>query len=258
MLAKGIGRFLEGRAAAIAAIAILVVAVCGEVALSNVPDSNGTFHGCFRVNKGNPAPTAYMRIIDPSVGQTCTGFETAAFFSQTGPTGPTGTTGAMGATGVTGATGATGATGNTGATGATGAGPTGATGNIGSTGATGAAGATGPTGPTGPTGSGPGAQGAQGAPGATGNPGSPGAVGQVPLTIVTASMSGFPISQGTATCPYGWVNVSGGVMNAQGIIYLSEPSGTDVDGYVKPGGGWFVEDSLSETIFVECLKAIGY
>lgn len=220
---SGVGReraglFRTRQSVLIAAVfAVLAVAACGAIALSSVLQ-NGVFYGCYRVISGEPGPTAYMRIIDPSVGQKCSGLETAMNFNQSGPTGPTGATGATGVTGPSGATGPTGVTGSTGATG-----PSGSTGATGSTGPTGATGATGPTG--------------------TATLTTTFIVG--PVNIPYGGGLGY---YGKVNCPSGYAMAVGGFEgNPSGGVYESYPGSS--------GTSWFVSAmNTGVNVYATCIK----
>ena len=117
--------------------AVVGSVLVGGVAFAAIPGSNGVINGCYQKNVGN------LRVIDPSVGDSCRPSEIPISWSQTGPAGPQGPKGDTGATGPQGPKGDTGATG-----------PQGLAGPQGPKGDTGATGAQGPAGPQGPPGSG--------------------------------------------------------------------------------------------------------
>jgi hypothetical protein len=165
------------RAAALFGAALVVVVSSSAVAASApMTESTRQVHAC--VHK----MTLTVRIIDPTLKQSCSKTERSVSWNITGPKGDRGATGAAGLDGATGATGPAGVTGPKGETGADGA--TGPKGEIGETGATGPAGpkgndgATGAKGDTGATG----LTGDTGAAGATGPKGDPGPAGPTGLT----------------------------------------------------------------------------
>jgi len=236
--------------------AFVAVGICGAVAVSSVPD-NGIIYGCYSSYNNEPSGAAYMRVIDPSVGQKCSGLEMAMQFYQNGPTGSTGVTGSTGAIGFTGPTGATGNPGRTGATGATGT--TGATGPTGPTGATGATGQTGTTGPPGVTGA-TGASGRTGTTGANGAVGPGGALGSMGTSglsqwvedEVLETTGGAYLYSGTAYCPDAtWVAVSGGQDETGAVVTGSPGASYPVNNYT----GWYASDTLFKfQVFVICVK----
>ncbi len=246
--------FLAKRSA-LAVVAIVVLGVCGGIVLASVPDKNGVIYACYSSANNEPNGSAYMRVIDPSVGQTCSGLETAMQFYQNGPTGPTGVTGSTGASGLigpTGPAGQTGATGAVGATGSTGAsGPTGSTGAMGATGATGTTGPTGITGPTGstaPTGP-PGPNGAQGPAGANGAPG-PTGLSQWYMSRADMTIGGPQLYSATVSCGDGtWIVTSGGEFTLNG------PTAPSYSYAVSNHTAWYASDNIYQNqVFAICVK----
>jgi Collagen triple helix repeat (20 copies) len=98
-------------------IAGLAVAVVGGVASASIPSPDGTIKSCY-----DPR-AAYVRVVDPELGQFCTPAEKPLDWNQTGPQGPAGPAGPAGPQGAAGPAGAQGPAGPAGP-----AGPTGATG----------------------------------------------------------------------------------------------------------------------------------
>jgi hypothetical protein len=135
-----------------ALVGAATMAAVGGVAYATIPDSNGVIHGCYTTKGG------ILRVIDTSVGQSCTSFETPITWNQKGPkgdTGPQGLRGDAGPAGPKGDAGPAGAQGPNGDTGPPGPkGDTGQTGSQGPKGDTGPAGSQGPPGPPGPAGAG--------------------------------------------------------------------------------------------------------
>lgn len=84
----------RGRMVRVAAVVggATVVASGGAV-WASIPQANGVIKACY-----NPS-AAYLRVIDPALGQTCTSSERALDWNQTGPAGPTGPQGPAGPTG---------------------------------------------------------------------------------------------------------------------------------------------------------------
>jgi hypothetical protein len=83
------------------AVVVVVGALIGAAgaAYAAIPDSNGIIHGCY-TNRGG-----LLRVIDLSMSQKCTAFETPLDWSQKGPKGDPGPPGPAGAAGDTGAQG---------------------------------------------------------------------------------------------------------------------------------------------------------
>jgi len=98
-----------GRKGGVVLAAVAVMAVAAGVAYATIPDSGGVIHGCYLNKIGT------LRVIDPSAGQKCAGFETPIQWNQTGPQGATGSAGPKGDTGATGPQGPAGPTGAPGA-----------------------------------------------------------------------------------------------------------------------------------------------
>jgi len=74
------------------ALALVVVGV-GSVASASIPTTDGVIKGCY-----DPR-SAYVRVIDPAMGQTCTTSEKSLDWNQTGPEGPAGPAGPEGPAG---------------------------------------------------------------------------------------------------------------------------------------------------------------
>ncbi len=131
----------------VAATLALSLALSGGVALAvtSIPDADGTIHGCYNTTSGG------LRVVPD--GQACKNGEAALAFNQKGQKGDTGPQGLQGDTGPQGPKGDTGDTGPQGLKGDTGdTGPQGLKGDTGDTGPQGPKGDTGDTGPQGPKG----------------------------------------------------------------------------------------------------------
>jgi hypothetical protein len=76
----------------------LVGAVSGAATIveASIPSPTGVVNGCY-----DPR-SAYVRVVDTALGQTCTTAEKALNWNQTGPQGPAGATGPQGPAGPTG------------------------------------------------------------------------------------------------------------------------------------------------------------
>jgi hypothetical protein len=86
----------------IVATALAAAVLIASAAWAAIPDSGGVIHGCYLTKGG------LLRVVDTDAGQTCTKYEVALTWNQTGPQGLPGATGATGQAGSDGATGATG------------------------------------------------------------------------------------------------------------------------------------------------------
>jgi Type VI secretion system effector, Hcp len=102
-----LGRQVAGWWRAAALLAAGAVGGAAAVAVASVPGSDGVIHACYAItdNQGTtePVPTiGNIRIIDPSVGQTCSNpvgapaSEATLAWNATGPAGTPGTPGATG------------------------------------------------------------------------------------------------------------------------------------------------------------------
>ena len=84
------------RKAVIALCVMVPVAAVTGIAAASIPSTGGVIKGCY-----DPR-AAYVRVVDPALGQTCTTAERALDWNQTGPAGPAGPAGATGAAGAQG------------------------------------------------------------------------------------------------------------------------------------------------------------
>lgn len=109
---------LTGRSGrAVLLVVVGAVAGAAAAAIAAVPGSDGVIHACYEVQQDGTTPLAAnpnVRIIDPSVGQTCNPAggagpaEHALSWNVTGPPGPAGAAGSPGTQGATGPQGASG------------------------------------------------------------------------------------------------------------------------------------------------------
>jgi hypothetical protein len=73
--------------------AALTITAIGGVASAAIPNAVGVINGCY-----DPR-SAYVRVVDAALGQTCTTAEKPLNWNQTGPQGPAGPTGPQGPAG---------------------------------------------------------------------------------------------------------------------------------------------------------------
>ena len=90
---RTVAKRAKSRPVIAACSAALTVTALGGVAAASIPSPAGIINGCY-----NPG-SAYVRVVDTAVGQTCTTAEKALNWNQTGPQGPAGPAGPQGPAG---------------------------------------------------------------------------------------------------------------------------------------------------------------